>query len=116
MCSDRGWVQHSCISCASMLWSWSGVEVEGVRGGQRWPEKGKGGHTMTIMEALTSGSKKGWKVCVTRHMRHASVTHFRPKWGNVVEVALVTSSTMYIISHTKGTYFPLARITNMTPL
>ncbi len=53
--------------------------------------------------------------CVTHHTRHASVTHFRPKWGNVVEVALVTSPTMYIISHAKGTYFPLARITNMTP-
>ena len=32
---------------------WSGgrrgrVEVDGVRGGQRWPERGKGGHTMTL--------------------------------------------------------------------
>ncbi len=35
--------------------------------------------------------------------------------GNVMEVALMTSPTMYIISHTKGTYFPLARITNMIP-
>ena len=25
------------------------MEVEGVRGGQRWPEKGKGGHTMTVL-------------------------------------------------------------------
>ena len=41
------WVRHSCISCASMLWIWSGVEVDGVGGGQRWVEKGKGGHTMT---------------------------------------------------------------------
>ncbi len=24
-----------------------GVEVEGFRGGERWAEKGKGGHTMT---------------------------------------------------------------------
>src|SRR5260370_42557741 len=42
----REWVQHSCISCASMLQSWSGVEAEGVRGSQGWAEKGKGGHIM----------------------------------------------------------------------
>src|SRR5258708_18509388 len=53
----REWAQCSCISCASMLWSWrrqkewSGgrrgrAEAEGVRGGQRWAGKGKGGHTM----------------------------------------------------------------------
>src|SRR5260221_13709183 len=41
------WVRCSCISCTSMLWSWSRVEVEGVGGSQRWAEKGKGGHTMT---------------------------------------------------------------------
>jgi len=46
---------------------------------------------------------------------HASVTHFQPILGNVVEVTLVTSPTMYIISHAKGTYFPLAKITIMTP-
>src|SRR5258707_7337212 len=38
----REWVQHSCISCTSMLQSWSRVEVEGVGGGQRWAEKGEG--------------------------------------------------------------------------
>src|SRR6266478_7991198 len=48
----REWAQCSCVSCTSMLQSWSRVEVEGVRGGQRWPEKGKGGHTMTLMEFL----------------------------------------------------------------
>src|SRR5258708_34999288 len=31
-----------------MLWSWSRVEVEGLGGGKRWVEKGKGGHTMTF--------------------------------------------------------------------
>src|SRR5258708_27827235 len=41
----REWAQCSCISCASMLWSWSRVKAEGVewrwmgleaaRGGQR---------------------------------------------------------------------------------
>src|SRR5260370_16885433 len=41
------WVQHSCISCASMLWSWSRAEAEGSGGGRRWAEKGKVGHTMT---------------------------------------------------------------------
>src|SRR5260221_14176277 len=43
----REWVQCSCISCASMLWSWSRVEAEGVGGSQGGAEKGKGGHTMT---------------------------------------------------------------------
>ncbi len=32
-----------------MLWSWSGVEAEGVGGSQRWVEKGKGGRTMTCL-------------------------------------------------------------------
>src|SRR6266446_1458289 len=41
------WVQCSCISCTSMLWSWSGVEADGVGGSQRWADKKKGGHTMT---------------------------------------------------------------------
>ena len=40
--------------------------------------------------------------CVTRHTRHASVTHFRPKSGNPVEVTLMTSPKLYIVSHTKG--------------
>src|SRR5258705_13463836 len=54
--------------------------------------------------------------CVMHHAYCASVTHFQPILGNLVEVTLVTSPTMYIFSHTKGTYFPLARITIMTPL
>src|SRR5258708_38636770 len=39
----REWVQCSCISCTSMLWSCSGVEVEVVE--QRWKgaEAGRGG-------------------------------------------------------------------------
>src|SRR5258705_8635381 len=44
--------------------------------------------------------------CVTRHTRHASVTHFRPILGNIVEVTLVTPPIMYINSHAKETYFP----------
>ncbi len=44
--------------------------------------------------------------CVTCHTRHASVTHFRPILGNIVEVTLVTSPNMYINSHAKETYFP----------
>src|SRR5260221_9088216 len=54
--------------------------------------------------------------CVTRHTRHASVTHFRPILGNIVEVTLVTSPNLYINSHTKGTGFPSVRITIMIPL
>src|SRR5258705_12056503 len=53
--------------------------------------------------------------CVTRHTRHASVTHFRPILGNIVEVTLVTSPNLYINSHAKGTGFPLVRITIMIP-
>src|SRR5258707_8253445 len=53
--------------------------------------------------------------CVTCHTRHASVTHFRPILGNIVEVTLVTSPNLYINSHTKGTGFPLVRITIMIP-
>src|SRR5258707_12475331 len=44
--------------------------------------------------------------CVTHHTCHASVTHFRPISGNIVEVTLVTPPIMYINSHTKETYFP----------
>src|SRR6266436_7935074 len=38
-------------------------------------------------------------VCVTCH---TSVTDFRPKSGNPVEVTLMTSPKLYIVSHTKG--------------
>ena len=44
--------------------------------------------------------------CVTRHTRHASVTHFRPILGNIVEVTLVTSPKHVYNSHAKETYFP----------
>src|SRR5260370_39202807 len=50
--------------------------------------------------------------CITHHTCHASVTHFRPILGNVVEVMRVTS---HIIYHAKGTYLPLARISTMIP-
>src|SRR5260221_2456319 len=43
--------------------------------------------------------------CVTHHTRHASVTHFRPILGNIVEVTLVTSPKHVYNSHTKETYF-----------
>src|SRR6266446_8863249 len=55
----REWVQCSRISCASMLQSWSRVEAEGVRGGQRWVEKGKGGHTMTSPPSYAAMSQSG---------------------------------------------------------
>src|SRR5258708_979546 len=44
--------------------------------------------------------------CVTCHTSHGCVTHFRPILGNLVEVTLVTSPFMYIVSHAKGTSFP----------
>ncbi len=39
-----------CKYASELEWSGGGrggAEAEGVRGGQRWAEKGKGGHTMT---------------------------------------------------------------------
>src|SRR5258708_34976153 len=44
------WAQCSCVSCASMLWSWSRVEVEGAE--QRW--KGS--------EAARGGQRRGREV------------------------------------------------------
>src|SRR5258708_28765424 len=44
--------------------------------------------------------------CVTCHTRHTSVTDFRPKLGNPMEVTLMTSPKLYIVSHAKGTDFP----------
>src|SRR5258708_36707669 len=44
------WAQHSCISCTSMLWSWSRVEVEGAE--QRW----KG------LEVARGGQRRGREV------------------------------------------------------
>src|SRR5260370_42401938 len=44
--------------------------------------------------------------CVTCHTRHASVTHFRPISGNIVEVTLMTSPKHVYNSHAKETYFP----------
>ena len=35
------------------------VEVEGVRGSQRWVEKGKGGHTMTSPPSYAATSWSG---------------------------------------------------------
>src|SRR5258708_31298860 len=58
----REWVQCSCISCASMLWSWSRVEAEGLRGGKRWVEKKKEGCTMTWSRiVLNYWGTMGWR-------------------------------------------------------
>src|SRR5258707_6478237 len=54
---------------------------------------------LTGMSQLATG-------CVTCHTSHGCVTHFRPILGNLVEVTLVTSPFMYIVSHAKGTSFP----------
>src|SRR5260370_14786089 len=50
------WVQCSCISCASMLQSWSGVEAEGAE--QRWKgsEVAKGGWTRGSVDVPRHGS------------------------------------------------------------
>src|SRR5260221_10043312 len=52
-----------------------------------WP---KGGGTVT-----------NCNTCVTCHTCHTSVTDFRPKSGNLVEVTCVTSPKLYIVSHAK---------------
>ena len=54
--------------------------------------------------------------CVTCHTCHGCVTDFRPILGNPVEVTHMTSPGTVYISHAKGTYFPLARISSMIPL
>ncbi len=36
-----------------------GAEAEGVGGGQRWVEKGKGGHTMTSPPSYATMSQSG---------------------------------------------------------
>src|SRR5258708_21217906 len=53
--------------------------------------------------------------CVACHTCHGCVTDFRPILGNPVEVAHMTSPGTVYISHTKGTYFPLARISSIIP-
>src|SRR5258708_36829021 len=53
--------------------------------------------------------------CVTCHTCHGCVTDFRPILGNPVEVAHMTSPGTVYISHTKGTHFPLARISSSIP-
>src|SRR5260221_5673023 len=54
--------------------------------------------------------------CVTCHTCHGCMTDFRPILGNPVEVTHMTSPGTVYISHAKGTYFPLARISSMIPL
>src|SRR5258708_375306 len=57
----------------------------------------------SILKSLTVTNRDA---CVTCHTCHTSVTDFRPKSGNPVEVTLVTSPKLYIVSHAKGTDFP----------
>src|SRR6266436_6034382 len=39
----QGWAQCSCVSCTSMLRSWSGVEAEGAEQRQKGSEAARGG-------------------------------------------------------------------------
>src|SRR5258706_10408452 len=51
-----------CKYALELEWSGGGrggVEAEGVRGGQRWVEKGKGGHTMTSPPSYAATSWSG---------------------------------------------------------
>src|SRR5258705_80919 len=50
---------NECLMRGSMVWSWSGLEVDGVRGGQGWAEKGKGGCTMTSPPSYATMSWSG---------------------------------------------------------
>ena len=60
-------------------------------------------------------SKRGDTVGLSQ-LTLGCVTDFRPILGNPVEVAHMTSPGTVYISHTKGTYFPLARISSSIPL
>ena len=83
-----------------------------------WKVKHWGGLASHIWQSLACQAKHDndnpW-LPGTCHTRHASMTDFRPIWGNTVEVTHMTSSVMYINSHAKGTSLPLARITTMIP-
>src|SRR5258705_365360 len=80
---------------------------------RRWPNS----YEATCLRMCTTRSSGSTQVCwrhlsqlatgcVTCHTSHGCVTHFRPILGNLVEVTLVTSPFMYIVSHAKGTSFP----------
>src|SRR5258708_37470368 len=65
-----------------------------------------GWSSMAWFHALQGGrwaNVTNHNACVTCH---TSVTDFRPKSGNPMEVTLVTSPKLYIVSHAKGTYSP----------
>src|SRR5260221_6429985 len=66
-------------------------------------------HVSLILSQLAMGF-------VTHHTCHGCVTDFRPILGNPVEVTHMTSPGTVYISHAKGTYFPLARISSSIPL
>src|SRR5260370_31052599 len=97
---DRERTQHP-GACGALTY------LQGVTQGERVPAeclsrsvimyKSKYIHRGTLSQTVPG--------CVTRHTCHASVTHFRPISGNIVEVTLVTSPNLYINSHTKGTGF-----------
>src|SRR5258708_29056392 len=74
------WVQCSCISCTSMLQSWSRVEVDGVGGGQGWVEKGKGGHTMTSPPSYATMSQSG--IASPQHWRWCKVVGVEAEEGH----------------------------------
>src|SRR5260221_3146917 len=67
----------------------------------------RGGVTLLLSFNETSCSHGSFVMncdaCVTCHTHHTFVTDFRPKSGNPVEVTLITSPKLYIVSHTKGT-------------
>src|SRR5258707_11364010 len=89
---------------------------------ERWSLMAVGEMTLVMVKGpahlcpVSSWVSRTTPGCVTCHTRHASVTHFRPISGNIVEVTLMTSPNLYINSHAKGTGFPLVRITIMIPL
>src|SRR5260221_5822180 len=68
------------------------------------------------MCSIVGASVTNHDVCVTCHTRHTSVTDFRPKSGNPMEVTLVTSPKLYIVSHTKGTTSLGFNINHDTPV
>src|SRR5258708_36040650 len=97
----RGWSHQRCL----VLRPWIDSLSEDVEGGG---ELHSGRLSTVLVPIVVLGRQLSQTTpgCVTRHTRHASVTHCRPISGNIVEVTLVTSPKHVSNSPAKETYFP----------
>src|SRR5260370_40640022 len=116
-CLEKTWVRNNLATCGAFTVSWEGMNIACFI---KWSM------TTRIVEKPSEAGSCSMKSiemvsqlamgCVTCHACHGCVMDFRPILGNPVEVAHMTSPGTVYISHTKGTYFPLARISTMIPL